>query len=150
MGNVKPRIYVAGGFSVQQSCVLDTMEYYIAIDKQWKTLASRMSVPRLQTSMITEGDRIFIVGGRSIEKTLKSSEIFERTSQLITLIRSNLSEPKLETCLINFEGNIYSVGGKECRSIDVLEEKEKTRNWKSVGQLDFTPVGMQCVVYQPV
>lgn len=150
MGNTKPRIFVAGGFSVSKSCVLDTMEYYVVSDKVWKLVKQPMSVPRLQASMIVNTDKVFIVGGRSEEKTFNTIDIFDRTGQKWIKNSCNLSEGKVEPLLIMFEGKIYCIGGNDCTSIEVLNEADSKRKWNVVGMLTKPKTHARCVVYSPV
>ena len=150
MGNTKPRIYVAGGFSSVQNMVLDSIECFIAHTGQWQTLKEKLTVPRLQASMIVQGEKLYIVGGRSMEETLDSVDIYDRIAQKIETTEGKLNEPKTESCLITFEGNIYCIGGKGCTTVEVMEVVDKVGKWRLIGRLDRPRVGMQCVVYQPV
>lgn len=154
MGNTKPRIFVAGGFSVSQSCVSNTVEYYVVSERIWKQVKQPMSVPRLKAAMIINGDRVLIVGGRSEEKSHTSMDIFERTTQKMVKNSCHLSETKVDPSLVMFETKIYCIGGQDSTSIEVLEQGEESKSskqkWKIVGKLKKAQEHLQCVVYSPV
>lgn len=150
MGNTKPRIFVAGGYSVTKTTVLNTMECYHVTDKQWKPIKNTMCMPRFQASMIVKNDKVYVVGGKNMEKNWDSAECYDRATEKWKLCDGELTERKLRSPLINFEGKIYSIGGQECTSIEVLEETGKSSKWKYIGSLDDSNKKMQCVAYQPI
>ncbi|XP_057316394.1 kelch-like protein diablo [Hydractinia symbiolongicarpus] len=150
MGNTKPRIFVAGGYSVTKTTVLNTMECYHVTDKQWKPIKNTMCMPRFQASMIVKNDKVYVVGGKNMEKSWDSAECYDRATEKWKLCDGELTERKLRSPLINFEGKIYSIGGQECTSIEVLEDAGKSSKWKYIGSLDDSNKEMQCVAYQPI
>lgn len=150
MGNTKPRIFVAGGFSLSKSCVLNTMEYFVVSDKVWKPIKQPMSIPRLQASMIVNVDKVYIVGGRSEESMFKTMDIYDRSTQKFIKNNCTLSEPKVNPHLVMFEAKIYCVGGADCTSIEVLEEEQSKYKWNAIGKLTTPIAHAQCVVYHPV
>lgn len=150
MGNTRPRVFVAGGFSLNKDCILNTMECYNAAEKIWKTIKRTMSVPRLQPGIIIRGDLVFVVGGRNMDETLDTVDVFDRSAQRWSTTDGPLVEAKLEPTLVQYEGKIVCIAGKGCSSIEVLEDSDKVRNWRQIGRLDKPAVGLHAVVYQPI
>jgi Kelch motif. len=150
MGNSKPRVFAAGGFSPTKACVLDTMEYYVKCDNLWKCIKLPMSVPRLRPSIIVNADKVYVIGGRDEEKSHATMDIFDRTCQKWLKSLGNLNKPKENSSSIMFEGKIYCIGGNDAIEIEVLEENDKLRKWRLIGSLKSRIRNFQCISYDPL
>ena len=150
MGNTKPRIFAAGGFSPAKSCVLDSMEYSVSSDKIWKSIKLTMCVPRLKPSIVVNVDKVYVIGGRDAEQSHLTVDIFDRTSQKWLKNKPKLKENKENSNSFLYEGKIFCVGGSDKTNIEVLKEENKTLLWQFAGTLKRSFVSFHCVVYEPL
>ena len=150
MGNTKPRVFAAGGFSPSKSCVLDNMEYYVSADKIWKSIKLTMCAPRMNPSIVVNGDKVYVIGGRDAEQSHLTFDIFDRTSQKWLKNKPLLNQNKDNSFSFLYEGKIFCVGGSDKANIEMLKEENKTMSWQAVGALKHAFVSFQCVVYEPL
>ncbi|XP_066923791.1 kelch-like protein 3 [Clytia hemisphaerica] len=150
MGNTKPRIFAAGGFSPEKSCVLNSMEYYVASEKVWKLIKLPMSVPRLRASILVNGDKVYLLGGRDEERSHDTIDVFDRTSQKWLKNKAVFSESKENSFALLYEGKVYCIGGSDKYTVDVLKENGKSLSWQTVGVLRERLQNVQCFSYEPL
>ncbi|XP_075553729.1 kelch-like protein 10 [Dermacentor variabilis] len=106
-------VYCIGG-SPNGIVTLDTAEEYDTATNTWRT-AGRMNHPRLGAGAASCAGRVYIVGGMSTEKLLRSAEAYDPETDRWTIIAPMKTE-RLFHGLVSYRNKIYVIGGLSRKS----------------------------------
>lgn len=106
-------VYCIGG-SPNGVVTLDTAEKYDTVTDTWRTVG-RMNQPRLGASAASCAGRVYIVGGMSTDKLLRSAEAYDPATDKWTIIAPMKSE-RLFHGLVSYRNKIYVIGGLSRKS----------------------------------
>lgn len=119
-------VYCIGG-SPNGIVTLDTAEEYDTVTDSWRTV-SRMNHPRLGASAASCAGRVYIVGGMSTEKLLRSAEAYDPVTDKWTVVAPMKTE-RLFHGLVAYRGKIYVVGGLSRKSSVCEVYDPKSGKW---------------------
>ncbi|XP_029845029.2 kelch-like protein 10 [Ixodes scapularis] len=106
-------VYCIGG-SPNGVVTLDTAEQYDTVKESWRFIG-RMNHPRLGASAASCNGRVYIVGGMSTQKLIRSTEAYDPETNTWTMVAPMKTE-RLFHGLVAYRDKIYVIGGLSRKS----------------------------------
>ncbi|CAN7989022.1 unnamed protein product [Ixodes hexagonus] len=119
-------VYCIGG-SPNGVITLDTAEEYDTVEESWRFIG-RMNHPRLGASAASCNGRVYIVGGMSTQKLLRSTEAYDLETNTWTMVAPMKTE-RLFHGLVAYRDKIYVIGGLSRKSNVCEVYDPKTGKW---------------------
>lgn len=105
------KLYVAGGYDTEHHRFLNSVEVFDDVSQKWY-MVTGMKFPRAGLSLVSEGGRLYAMGGYRDYKYLDVVEEYDPLHDEWTTL-SKMKLPRAKFGAVKRDGQIYVVGGRK-------------------------------------